>query len=89
VPLEAHADDIAAIARALRGHPLALELAAGRTRILAPAQIRTRLGDPLGFLAGGSRATPPRLRSLSACLGCDDPADLPAWVHELQRGSGV
>src|SRR5437764_13184460 len=40
--------------------PLAIELAAGRTRVLSAGQILERLTDRFGLLTGGSRAALPR-----------------------------
>lgn len=57
--------DIANLCRRLDGLPLAIELAAARTRILSPAAILDRLDEP-GTL--GSAAGPDRHRSLEAVL---------------------
>jgi predicted ATPase/DNA-binding XRE family transcriptional regulator len=59
---------VAAICRRLDGIPLALELAAARTRVLAPEQIAARLDDRLGLLAGGSPDVPVRQQTLRAAL---------------------
>jgi hypothetical protein len=48
------------LCRRLDGLPLAIELAAVRTRALSPGQIRDRLSDRFGLLTGGSRAALPR-----------------------------
>src|SRR6185312_8857325 len=47
---------VAGLCRRLDGLPLAIELAAVRTRALAPEQILGRLSDRFGLLTGGSRA---------------------------------
>jgi predicted ATPase len=47
---------VAGLCRRLDGLPLAIELAAVRTRVLGPEQIRDRLSDRFGLLTGGSRA---------------------------------
>jgi predicted ATPase/DNA-binding CsgD family transcriptional regulator len=58
---ELTADNRAAVVevcRRLDGLPLAIELAAVRTRVLSPEQIRDRLADRFRLLTGGSRALP-------------------------------
>jgi predicted ATPase/DNA-binding CsgD family transcriptional regulator len=47
---------VTGLCRRLDGLPLAIELAAVRTRALQPEQIRDRLDDRFGLLTGGSRA---------------------------------
>ena len=59
---EASARELAAILRLLDGMPLAIELAAGRTRVLALGDLRRRLGDPTTL--EGPRDADPRHRSL-------------------------
>jgi predicted ATPase/class 3 adenylate cyclase/tetratricopeptide (TPR) repeat protein len=59
---------IADICLRLDGMPLALELAAARTAILAPAQIAERLHDSLGLLTAGSRTGVSRQQTLRATL---------------------
>jgi non-specific serine/threonine protein kinase len=59
---------VQAIARRLDGLPLALELAAARTKILTPEQIRQRLGRSLDLLTGGARDAPVRQRTLRATI---------------------
>jgi predicted ATPase len=61
---EENADVIAQICRRLDGLPLAIELAAARTRILPLRTIAERLSQPLMLLAGGARDLPGRQRSL-------------------------
>jgi non-specific serine/threonine protein kinase len=56
------------ICRRLEGLPLALELAAARTRVLSPEQIDARLGDRLGLLTWGSRTKPARQQRLRASI---------------------
>jgi predicted ATPase len=59
---------VAAVCRQLEGIPLAIELAAGRTRMLTPAEIAGRLGDPFRVLVGGSHTAPERQQTLRATL---------------------
>ncbi len=54
--------------------PLAIELAAARTRALSPTEITERLGDRFRLLAGSSRVADQRHRSLS---------DLVGWSYQL------
>jgi predicted ATPase/DNA-binding CsgD family transcriptional regulator len=75
-----NASDVAEICRRLDGIPLAIELAAARVRVLAPAQIAAGLSDPFGLLTGGVRGAPARQRTLEASL--DWSYDL---LDEVQR----
>ncbi len=52
----------------LDGIPLALELAAARTRSLSVEQINARLGERFRLLTGGSRTALPRQQTLRATL---------------------
>ncbi len=52
------------ICRRLDGIPLAIELAAARTRSMSPMQIRDRLEERFSLLTGGSRRTLERHQSL-------------------------
>ncbi|HEY7882899.1 MAG TPA: LuxR C-terminal-related transcriptional regulator [Streptosporangiaceae bacterium] len=65
------------LCRRLDGLPLALELAAVRTRVLTVAQIASRLGDRFGLLTGGSRAALPRHQTLRTTI---------EWSHDLLDG---
>ena len=60
--------DAAAIARALDGLPLALELAAARVPVLGLAGVRDRLGARLQLLTRGASDAPQRHRTLRAAL---------------------
>jgi predicted ATPase/DNA-binding SARP family transcriptional activator len=71
---DANAAAIAEICFRLDGMPLALELAAARSRVLAPAQMVERLGDALGLLGGGQRGALTRQQTLEATL---------RWSHDL------
>ncbi len=68
---------VADLCRRLDGLPLAIELAAVRTRVLTPAQILGRLADRFGLLTGGSRAALPRHQTLRTTI---------EWSHDLLTG---
>jgi non-specific serine/threonine protein kinase len=71
---DANAVDIAEICIGLDGLPLAIELAAARTRLLTPIAIRARLTNRLALLTDGPRDQPPRLRSMREAI---------AWSYDL------
>jgi predicted ATPase len=71
---ESNASDIAEITRRLDGIPLALELAAARTRILSPHALLERLDDRFSLLVGGSPDLPPRQQTLRTTLD---------WSHDM------
>jgi predicted ATPase/DNA-binding CsgD family transcriptional regulator len=73
-----NASAIAQLCARLDGIPLAIELAAARSRFMSATQILARLEDRFTFLSGGSRAGPTRHRSLQATLD---------WSHELLSDS--
>jgi predicted ATPase/class 3 adenylate cyclase len=56
------------IVERLDGIPLAIELAAARTRVLSTTQIADRLDDRFRLLTGGSRTALPRQRTLEAAV---------------------
>src|SRR2546425_2541609 len=56
------------LCRRLDGLPLAIELAAVRTRVLTAEQIRDRLNDRFGLLTGGGRAALPRHQTLRTTI---------------------
>src|SRR5207253_6554687 len=62
------------LCRRLDGLPLAIELAAVRTRVLTPEQILDRLTDRFALLTGGSRAALPRHQTLRTTI---------EWSHDL------
>ncbi|UQX89519.1 adenylate/guanylate cyclase domain-containing protein [Jatrophihabitans telluris] len=67
-------DIVNSLCTALDGIPLALQLAAGRTRVMSPAQILDRLSDRFKLLKGGERSAPERHRTLAAAVD---------WSHDL------
>ena len=62
---EGNAAAVAAICERVNGLPLAIELAAARSRVLMPAELLARLSPQLPLLAGGPADQPPRLRSMA------------------------
>jgi predicted ATPase len=67
-------DAVRAICEGLEGVPLAIELAAARTRLLAPREILERLGRRLDLLVSGPRDLPARQQALRSTI---------AWSHDL------
>jgi non-specific serine/threonine protein kinase len=63
-----NAPAVAAISRRLDGLPLALELAASRTKLLAPEAMLGRLEHGLELLTGGPRDLPARQQTLRATI---------------------
>jgi predicted ATPase/DNA-binding SARP family transcriptional activator len=61
-------DDVEEICRRLDGVPLAIELAAARTRSMTPAELVQRLDDHLRLLTGGRRTSVGRHRTLRATV---------------------
>ena len=59
---------VAEICRRLDGIPLAIELAAARTKILSIDELRKMLDDRFRLLVDGSRTAPPRLQTLLAAI---------------------
>lgn len=74
---DGNAPAVAAICRRLDGLPLAIELAAARSNVLAPEQILERLDHRLTLLAGARRDLPDRQRSLRGAID---------WSHDLLDG---
>ncbi|HET8851329.1 MAG TPA: AAA family ATPase, partial [Ktedonobacteraceae bacterium] len=71
---EANARTIAEICICLDGLPLAIELAAARTRLLSPQALLARLSHRLEVLTGGARNVPARQQTLRATI---------AWSYHL------
>jgi predicted ATPase/class 3 adenylate cyclase len=69
-----NAPTVAQICHDLDGIPLAIELAAARVRMMAPAQICRALSDRFHLLTGGARTVMPRQQTLQASLD---------WSHDL------
>ncbi len=63
-----NAATVAAICAQLDGLPLAIELAAGRSKIFTPQVLLERLGQRLAVLIAGGHDLPPRQRSLRDTL---------------------
>jgi predicted ATPase/DNA-binding CsgD family transcriptional regulator len=74
-PLSVDDDDaVMEVCRRLDGLPLAIELAAARTRTLSPRQIASRLEQRFELLANGPRTVPARQATLRASID---------WSYEL------
>lgn len=71
---DANAKTVAAICRRLDGIPLAIEIAAARMAVFAPAQLLARLDRRLETVVGSGRDLPERQRSLRAST---------AWSYAL------
>ncbi len=71
---EQNASFVTRICSRLDGIPLAIELAAARTKLLTPEQIAARLDDRFHLLTNGSRIAPPRHQTLQAVMD---------WSYEL------
>jgi predicted ATPase/class 3 adenylate cyclase len=71
---EANAPAVAEITARLDGLPLAIELAATRTKVLTPEQMVPRLESRLSILTSGVRTLPQRQRTLRGAI---------AWSYDL------
>jgi predicted ATPase len=65
---ESNSAVVAEICRQLDGLPLAIELAAARSRLLSPQAILARLDNRMALLTGGARDAPARHQTLRATL---------------------
>jgi tetratricopeptide (TPR) repeat protein len=68
VPTQSDLMDIGAICRQLDGLPLAIELAAAKTRILKVAEIRRRLREKFALLSAGPGQTTPRHQTVRTAI---------------------
>jgi predicted ATPase/class 3 adenylate cyclase len=71
---EENAPAVAEITARLDGLPLAIELAATRTKVLTPQEMLPRLEQRLAVLTSGARNLPERQRTLRGAI---------AWSHDL------
>jgi predicted ATPase len=72
--VDENAPAIAEICRHVDGLPLAIELAAARSKVLSPQQILARLSDRLTLLSRDARDVPARLRTMRDSI---------AWSYDL------
>jgi non-specific serine/threonine protein kinase len=73
-----NAGPVASLCRQLEGVPLAIELAAARVKAFSVEQILSRVGDRLGLLTTGGRATVARHKTLRGSID---------WSYEMLSDS--
>src|SRR5207248_4850158 len=66
---DGNARTVAAITARLDGLPLAIELAATRTKVLSPRQVLDRLSDRLALASSRGGTLPERQRTLRGAIG--------------------
>ena len=74
VDVDPDADEVGELCVRLDGLPLAIELAAARTKLFAPEDLLARLGSRLDLLGSGPQDAPERHRTLAATID---------WSHAL------
>ena len=74
VEVDPDADEVGELCARLDGLPLAIELAAARTKLFAPEDLLARLGSRLDLLGAGPLDAPERHRTLAATID---------WSHAL------
>jgi len=90
---EDNAPAVIELCRRLDGLPLAIELAAARSRLLSPQAMLQRLPNRLSFLSGGGPDRPERLQTMRSAIGwsydllSDAERSLFRWLSVFQGGS--